>query len=101
MWGAVARVNVYCETAGPVPLELGFSDVATVFVNGVPLVRLDASYSFDRPRREGLIGFDQATIFLPMKRGENDVAVLVTDTFGGWGLMGRLMAAPGTIRVAR
>ena len=100
-WGAVARVTVHSETAGPVPLELGFSDLATVFVNGLPVVRLDASYSFDRPRREGLIGFDQATIFLPMKRGENDLAVLVTDTFGGWGLMGRLMAAPGTIRVAR
>jgi hypothetical protein len=40
-----------------VAFDLGFSDVATVFVNGLQVFRGDASYSFDRPRREG-IGFD-------------------------------------------
>jgi hypothetical protein len=47
------------ERAAPrnVAFDLGFSDVATVFVNGLQVFRGDASYSFDRPRREG-IGFD-------------------------------------------
>jgi hypothetical protein len=92
---AVARVNVQAEQAGTYTFELGFSDIATVFVNGVPVFRGDASYSFDRPRREGLIGYDQATLFLPLRAGSNDVAVVVSDSFGGWGIMGRLRSAPG------
>jgi hypothetical protein len=57
--------------------------------------RGDASYSFDTPRREGLIGFDQARLYLPLVAGDNEVAVLVSDVFGGWGLMGRFVGAPG------
>jgi hypothetical protein len=98
MWAAVARVSVRSEAEATVPMDLGFSDVATVFVNSVPIFRADASYSFDRPRREGLIGYDQATMFLPLKRGDNEVAVLVADSFGGWGLMGRLIARPEMTR---
>ena len=65
------------------------------FVNGTPLFRGEASYSFDRPRREGLIGFDQARLYLPLKADDNELAVIVTDSFGGWGLMGRFVDEKG------
>jgi hypothetical protein len=68
-------------------------------VNGRPLYRGDQSYSFDRPRREGVIGFDQARLYLPLQAGDNEVAVLLSDSFGGWGIMGRLVDAAGvTVR---
>jgi hypothetical protein len=67
----------------------------------VPLFRGDDSYSFDRPRRDGLIGYEQARIYLPLRMGENDVAVVVSDSFGGWGIMGRLVDAPGLTLTAR
>ncbi len=70
-----------------VPLHLGYSDEVTVFLNGAPLFSADDSYSFDRPRREGLIGLDQATVYLPLRVGANELVVAVTDVFGGWGLM--------------
>jgi hypothetical protein len=92
---ALARVRVRADKPGAYAFDLGFSDVAIVFVNGLPIFRGDASYSFDRPRREGLIGFDQARLYLPLVAGENDVAVLVSDTFGGWGLMGRFVNISG------
>ena len=92
---AVARLRVRATQAGVYALDLGFSDIATVFVNGRPIFRGDASYSFDRPRREGLIGFDQARLYLPLAAGDNDLAILLTDTFGGWGLMGRFVNASG------
>jgi hypothetical protein len=94
-------VTLSTETARTVPLDLGFSDIATVFLNGAPLFTGDDSYAFDRPRREGLIGFDQARIYLPLKRGDNELAVLVRDSFGGWGLMGRLAEARGITMTAR
>lgn len=87
---AVARATVRVEQAGTYAFDLGFSDIATVFVNGAPVFRGDASYSFDRPRREGLIGYDQARLYLPLRAGENEIAVVVSEVFGGWGLMGRI-----------
>jgi hypothetical protein len=92
---AVARVRLKAASAGTCALDLGFSDIATVFVNGRPHVQLDASYSFDRPRREGLIGFDQARLFLPLQSGENELSILLTDSFGGWGLMARIVGCDG------
>jgi hypothetical protein len=92
---AIARLRVRAAATGTYTFDLGFSDVATVFVNGRPVFRGDASYSFDTPRREGLIGFDQARLYLPLVAGDNEVAVLVSDVFGGWGLMGRFVGAPG------
>ena len=98
---AVARVRVRATQAGAYAFDLGFSDIATVFVNGTPVFRGDASYSFDRPRREGLIGFDQARLYLPLKAGDNELAIVVSDSFGGWGLMGRFVDGAGLTVSAR
>ena len=76
-------------------LDLGWSDAVTVFLNGAPVFHRDDSYSYDRPRREGLIGLDQGTFFLPLRRGDNEVILAITDVFAGWGVMGRLEPAPG------
>jgi hypothetical protein len=98
---AVARVTVRAAEAGRRRIDLGYSDRVTVFLNGRPLYQGDASYSFDTPRREGLIGYDQASLFLPLEKGDNELAVLVSDSFGGWGLMGRFADPSGLTLVAR
>lgn len=91
----VARLVVQAEREGPAPLEIGFSDIATVFVNGRPIARGNARYSFDEPRQEGVIGLHQATVWLPLTKGENEVLILLSDDFGGWGLIGRLPPGHG------
>jgi hypothetical protein len=98
---AVARVRLRVAEAGLRRFDLGFSDVATVFLNGRPLFRGDAHYSYDNPRQEGLIHYGQATVFLPLERGDNELAILVSDDFGGWGLMGRFPEASGLETSAR
>lgn len=94
---AVARVTVRAARAGLRAFDLGFSDDAAVFLNGKPLFRGEGSYSFDAPRREGLIGYDQARVFLPLDEGDNELAVVVADGFGGWGLMGRFADPAGLV----
>jgi hypothetical protein len=96
---AVARITVTAERAGLYAMDLGFSDVATVFVNGRPIFTRDDSYSFDRPRREGLIGFDQARVYLALNAGPNQIAILISDRFGGWGVMARF-PSPDGVRVS-
>ncbi len=98
---AVARVRVHAAQAGMRVFDLGFSDMATVFLDGRPLARLDQRYSYDAPRREGLIGYDQARLYLPLEQGENELAILVADSFGGWGLMGRFLDPAGLRLEAR
>jgi hypothetical protein len=97
----VARIQIRAATAGTYPFDLGFSDIATVFLNGRPVFRGDATYTFDRPRREGLIGYDQARLYLPLAEGDNDLSILVSDVFGGWGIMGRFPGARGLTIEAR
>jgi hypothetical protein len=87
--GAVARVRIIAEAEGVRRLDLGFSDIATVLLNGRPIIRLDQSFNYEG-RRDGLIGFHQATVYLPLRAGSNELAVILLDRFGGWGLMGRL-----------
>jgi hypothetical protein len=94
-------VTVRAAEAGRRRIDLGYSDQVTVFLNGRPLYQGDASYSFDTPRREGLIGYDQASLFLPLEKGDNELAVVVSDSFGGWGLMGRFADPSGLAVVAR
>jgi hypothetical protein len=92
---ALARVRIRATEAGVRRLDLGFSDRATVFLNGRALYTGDASYSYDAPRQEGLIGYGQTAVFLPLEKGDNELAVLVGDSFGGWGLMARFPDAAG------
>ena len=95
----MARIHVRAAEAGTYAFDLGFSDIATVFLNGRPLVRGNASYSFDAPRRDGVIGFDQARVYLPLAAGDNELSVLVSDTFGGWGVMGRFVDGASKLTV--
>ena len=89
-WAVLARTTIEADRELLRRLELGWSDEVSVFLNGRLLFAADASYSFDRPRREGLIGFEQAALYLPLRRGANELVLAVTDRFGGWGWMARL-----------
>ena len=70
-------------------LNLGYSDDALVALNGAPIVYLDDSYRFNLPRRQGLIGLEQAAVYLPLVRGDNELVVAISDVFGGWAVMGQ------------
>ena len=92
--GTVARLVIDADTAGVYRMDVGFSDRITALLDGRPIFHRDDSYNFEN-RRDGLIGFDQATLYLPLRPGRNELALIVTDRFGGWGLMGRFPSTRG------
>jgi 3-keto-disaccharide hydrolase len=96
----LAKLRLTSDRDRRVPVHLGYSDEITVFLNGAPLFTANDSYSFDRPRREGLIEPDQAVVYLPLVAGDNELVLAVTDVFGGWGLMGRLEASGSPVTVS-
>jgi hypothetical protein len=90
----VAGIVVHADSASTWPLELGFSDQVVALVNGRPLFQGNASYDYAN-RRDGLIGFDQARLFLPLRAGRNTIDFVVRDVFGGWGIMARFPSMAG------
>ena len=77
-----------------VPLRLGYSDRARVYLDGRLLYVGDNSYRSRDYRYLGTIGlFDE--IWLPLNRGENQLWVAVSEDFGGWGILGRLAEVEG------
>ena len=86
---ALARVTVQAQEAATRRFDLGYSDVVAVYLNGTLLFSDNDGYSFNFPRRQGLLTPDQASLYLPLKKGKNELVLAVADVFGGWGLMGR------------
>jgi len=85
----LARTVVVAGTARVVPMEVGFSDRATVFLNGRALFRGDDTYRSRDYRFLGSIGFWD-TVFLPLDAGSNELVIAVSEDFGGWGIKARL-----------
>lgn len=88
-----ARLTIDAAQAERRRFDFGYSDRVSVFLNGELLAEGEASYSFNFPRRQGLIGLDQGTLYLPLVKGRNELLLIVSDVFGGWGLMGALADA--------
>ena len=98
---AAARVTIQASQASTRSFNFGYSDEVSVFLNGRLLFSADDRYSFDTPRREGLIGLDQGTLYLPLQAGANELVLVVSDSFGGWGVMGQIPDREGLRVVAR
>lgn len=84
----LAKVVVRSERDQTKRLDFGFSDIASVFVNGELVYSGNHIFSNNFPRRQGLVTLDQASLYLPLKEGDNEIIVAVTEAFGGWGITG-------------
>src|SRR5207302_9994415 len=83
-----ARTTIHAEARRIVPMALGFSDRATVYLNGVALWQGDDTYRSRDYRFLGSIGWYD-TVYLPLIEGHNDLIVAVSESFGGWGIQAR------------
>lgn len=90
----VARATVSSDDGAPQLLRLGYSDAARVYLNGSLLYRGDNTYRSRDYRYLGTIGLFDAVV-LPLRKGENELSIAVTEAFGGWGLGGRLEPLTG------
>lgn len=94
---ALARVTVRAARAGLAILRLGYSDQVTVFLNGQPLASGDATYFADNPRQDGVVTLSQATVYLPLRAGANELTLWLADRFGGWGFIAQIADRTGLV----
>lgn len=90
----LARATIVSAHAQTKALALGFSDRAVSYLNGTPLFRGDDSYRSRDYRFLGSIGYFD-TLFLPLRQGENELVVAVSESFGGWGIQARFLHPAG------
>ena len=93
-----AATTIVAEEEETMRLELGYSDAVSVFLNGRLLFTASNAYRQRDPTSLGIIGYHDA-VYLPLVPGANEVSFIVTESFGGWGLMARdgnaIFEAPG------
>jgi len=75
-------------------LTFGYSDEISVFLNGKILFRGHSEFRRRDPDFHGIVGLHDA-VFLPLQRGKNEILLMVSEVFGGWGFMCRFGSLRG------
>jgi hypothetical protein len=74
-------------------LALGYSDEVSVFLNGAILFRGRSAQNFRDPGFLGIMDADDDAVWLPLRKGKNELMLAVVELGGGWGFIGRLADA--------
>jgi hypothetical protein len=71
-------------------LELGYSDEVSVFLNGRILYRGRSAQNFRDPAFLGIVNPENDALYLPLRKGRNELVLAVSELGGGWGFNARL-----------
>ena len=82
-----ARLVIVSESEQVKKFRFGFSDAVKVYFNDRLIYGGNDIYQSRDYRYLGTMGlFDE--VYLPLRKGENELWLAVTETFGGWGVKG-------------
>jgi len=90
-----ARTVINSDREQIVKMALGYSDEATVFLNSKPVFTGRSAFRFRDPGFLGIMDVEDDVVYLPLKKGRNELLLGVADYFGGWGFICRLDGATG------
>lgn len=85
-----ARTVLHSDRAQVKRMSLGYSDEATVFLNGRPVFTGRSAFRYRDPGFLGIMDVENDAVYLDLRRGPNELVLAVADYFGGWGFIGRL-----------
>lgn len=82
----LAKAVVRAESDEVRRVRFGYSDEVTILLNDRPLFSGNSAYRSRDPSFLGIIGlFD--SVYLPLKKGDNQLLLMVTERMGGWGFL--------------
>jgi len=85
-----ARTSIESERDQVKKLEIGYSDDVSVFLNGQILWRGRSAQGFRAPGFLGIVNPENDAVYLPLKKGSNELVLAVSELGGGWGFICRL-----------
>ncbi len=71
-------------------LSIGYSDDVCVFLNGKILYHGRSAQNFRDPAFLGIVNPENDAVYLPLKKGRNELMLAVSELGGGWGFICRL-----------
>ena len=86
-----ARTTIESDRDQVKKLEIGYSDDVTVFLNGKILYRGRSAQAFRDPRFLGIVNPENDAVYLPLKKGSNELVLAVSELGGGWGFICRFV----------
>ena len=85
-----ARTSIDSDRDQVKKLYIGYSDDVSVFLNGKILFRGRSAQNFRDPGFLGIVNPENDAIYLPLKKGNNELILAVSELGGGWGFICRL-----------
>ena len=85
-----ARTTISSDRDMVRKLSLGYSDEVSVFLNGRILYRGRSAQSFRDPGFLGIVSADDDAVYLPLRKGSNELVLALSELGGGWGFVARL-----------
>jgi hypothetical protein len=85
-----AKTSIASDSDRVKKLEIGYSDDVSVFLNGRILWRGRSAQAFRDPRFLGIVNPENDAVYLPLKKGSNELVLALSELGGGWGFIARL-----------
>jgi hypothetical protein len=85
-----ARTSIDSDRDQVKKLYIGYSDDVSVFLNGKILFRGRSAQGFRDPGFLGIVNPENDAVYLPLKKGSNQLMLAVSELGGGWGFICRL-----------
>jgi hypothetical protein len=86
-----ARTAIHSDRDQVKKLEIGYSDDVSVFLNGKILYRGRSAQGFRDPGFLGIMNPENDAVYLPLKKGSNELMLAISELGGGWGFICRLV----------
>lgn len=100
----LARTTIRSEKDELRRFRFGYSDEVTLFLGGRPLFRGDSTYRLRDASFLGIVGLHDS-VWLPLRKGENELTLLLVENMGGWGFLlqdaSAVFRAPGVTEAWR
>ena len=90
----LARTVINSDKEQIKKLNFGYSDEISLFLNGRVLYRGNSEFRRRDYHFAGVAGLHDS-VFLPLKQGSNELLLMITENFGGWGYLCQLTSLRG------
>ncbi len=84
----MAKATIHSDQEKVMQLQFGYSDLVTLFLNGKQMFLGSSAYQGRDRSFLGIIGYNDA-VYLPLKKGDNELLMWILESFGGWGFMAK------------
>jgi hypothetical protein len=85
-----ARTTIIADRDRIKKLFIGYSDDVSVFLNGKILYRGRSAQNFRDPGFLGIVNPENDVLYVPLRKGGNELILAVSELGGGWGFICRL-----------